>query len=126
MTNAKEDDKISSQCSHEKISFFREVTRLLLNPGKKKAKDVIREMETKLEFKRGYLELQQPHNADQRLWELALVHVLSDKEHFVYPVPVSWTRSWMASLFLNCKTIKTFCIRFLPTFQRSVLVIPTK
>ena len=85
MTNAKEDDKIPSQSSPEKI--FREVTRLLLNPGKKKAKDVIREMETKLKFKRGYLELQQPHNADQRLWALALVHVLSDKEHFDYPVP---------------------------------------
>ena len=85
MTNAKDDDKIPSQSSHENI--FREVTRLLLNPGKKKAKDVIREMEMKLKFKRGYLELQQPHNADQKLWALALVNVLSDKEHFDYPVP---------------------------------------
>lgn len=84
MTNAKENDKIPSQSSHEKI--IREVTRLLLNPGKKKAKDIIREMETKLKFKRGYLELQQPHNADQRLWALALVHVLSDKEHCDIPV----------------------------------------
>lgn len=85
MKNAKEDDKIPSHSSHEKI--FREVTRLLYNPGKKKAKDIIGEMETKLKFKRGYLELEQPHNADQRLWALALVHVLSDKEHFDIPVP---------------------------------------
>ena len=85
MTNAKEDDKIPSQSSHEEI--IREVTRLLLNPGKKKAKDIIRELEKKLKFKRGYLELQQPQTADQRVWALALVHVLSDKEHFDVQVP---------------------------------------
>lgn len=63
------------------------MTRLLLNRGEKKAKDIIRELEKKLKFKRGYLELQQPQTADQRFWALALVHVLSDKEHFDVQVP---------------------------------------
>ena len=90
MTNAKEDDKIPSQSSHDEI--ISEVTRLLLNPDQKKKKsnkkkDIISEMETKLKFKPGYLKRQQPQNADQRLWALGLVHVLSDKEHFDIPLP---------------------------------------
>ena len=89
MTNAKEDDKIP-QSSHDKI--ISEVTRLLLNPDKKekkkkKKKDILSEMETKLKFKPGYLKRQQPQNADQRLWALGLVHVLSDKEHFDILLP---------------------------------------
>lgn len=89
MTIAKDKDKeIPSQSSPDKI--ISEVTRLLLNPDqkkKKKKKDIIREMETKLKLKLGYLKGQQPQNADQRLWTLGLVHVLSDKEHFDIPLP---------------------------------------
>ena len=86
MVNAREDEKIPSQSSHEKI--IEEITDLLkrLKEGKgnprRKEDGVIYRLETKLKLKHGDLELQQSRNVDHLLWALALVNVLSDKNHF--------------------------------------------
>jgi len=84
MMNAHKDEKIPLQSSHKKI--IEEVTDLLKRlkegKGKRRSKEVIYQLETKLKLKHKVLELQQSRNVDQRLWELALVNVLSDKDHF--------------------------------------------
>lgn len=85
MVNAKEDEKIPSRSSLEEI--ISNMEQILLNPGRKKAKDIIKEMETMLKFKKhGYLELQHPYSVNDVLWALALVNILSDKDHFDIPL----------------------------------------
>ena len=88
MENAKEEASLPSESSsHEKI--IRDLTtKLLRNPDEKEAKDIIKGMETMLKFKKhGHLELQPAQQANQGLWALALVNVLSDKEHFDIQLP---------------------------------------
>ena len=79
MVGVHDDNRIPLQSSFEKI--IKETTEFLLKYPNKGA-DVIHKLETKLNFDKGLLVLRLSQNVDQRLWALALVNVLSDKDHF--------------------------------------------
>lgn len=89
MINAKEDDKIPSQSNYEKIvnEVKRIANEMVLNRDEMKA-DAIRKLEKKLGFKQGFLKLPRLENHfEQRSWVLALLNVLSDKDHFDIQLP---------------------------------------
>ena len=77
MVDVHEDNRVPLQSSFEKI--IKETTKSLLKHRSKGA-DIIHKLESKLNFKKHELRLSQ--SVDQRLWAMALVNVLSDKDHF--------------------------------------------
>lgn len=81
MKNSKKNHEVPSQSSHRQI--IDEMTKLLCGAKKNGAKDIIKQMETKLKFKEhGYLEQRESRQVDQLLWGEALITALSDKDYF--------------------------------------------
>lgn len=72
--------KPSISCAHERI--IKEMVQLL----KTKKGDPVRELEKKLKFEKSEKPLAPPLNVDPGKWPLALLTVLSDKDHFDIPL----------------------------------------
>ena len=110
MKNSKEDHKVPSQSSHRQI--IDEMKKLLCGTKTKGAKDIIRQMETKLKFKdHGYLELRGVYQVDQLLWGKALITALSDEDYFNIPLQSEDEKTPNPSLVLG--TDKTQNVKLL-------------
>ncbi len=75
-----DNSKSKISCAHERI--IKEMVQLL----KSEKGDPVRELEKKLKFEKSYKALAPPMNVDPGKWPFALLTVLSDKDHFAFPL----------------------------------------